>query len=205
MAVEDWFTTASDNVAVGGINIAENCPAGNVNNAIREMMAEIKTWTGEASFQAESANLTAIAELPFIADHLMLMTGTSAVAGQFISNFMKALLSTADAITLCNAIGAVRVAGITLANPGYLRLQVGSNQYFQVAWGTASVPAGGANILYAANFPTMGYPVIAGGAGGSGTQVNNPSVNASGIAANGFPVTNPRSETIPVSYVSVGY
>lgn len=40
-SVDDWSTTAGDNTDVGGINIAENCPASNVNDALREVMAQI--------------------------------------------------------------------------------------------------------------------------------------------------------------------
>ena len=43
MAVSDWSAVADENTTVGGINIAEGCPPGNLNDAIREMMAEIKT------------------------------------------------------------------------------------------------------------------------------------------------------------------
>ena len=43
-SVSDWSATASNNSDVGGINIAENCPAANINNAIREMMAQVATF-----------------------------------------------------------------------------------------------------------------------------------------------------------------
>lgn len=46
MAVGDWSTTAGSNTTVGGINIGEGCPPGNINGAIREMMAEIRVWYG---------------------------------------------------------------------------------------------------------------------------------------------------------------
>lgn len=45
MAVSDWSTVAANNTTIGGISIAENCAAANVNNAIREMMAEIKSYS----------------------------------------------------------------------------------------------------------------------------------------------------------------
>lgn len=41
-AVSDWDTTAANNTDVGNINIAENCSASNINNALREMMAQLK-------------------------------------------------------------------------------------------------------------------------------------------------------------------
>lgn len=47
----DWSSTAGSNTSVDGINIAEGCAAGNVNNAIRSVMALIR-----GSFDATSAN-----------------------------------------------------------------------------------------------------------------------------------------------------
>lgn len=41
--VASWDTTASLNTDIGGINIDEGCPAPNINNAVREIMAQIKT------------------------------------------------------------------------------------------------------------------------------------------------------------------
>ena len=39
--VNDWSQTAAANTDVGGINIAENCAAANINNAIREVMKQV--------------------------------------------------------------------------------------------------------------------------------------------------------------------
>lgn len=43
MAVSDWSAVADENTTVDGINIAEHCPAKNINNAIRSVMAALKT------------------------------------------------------------------------------------------------------------------------------------------------------------------
>ena len=42
MAVTDWSTTPANNTSISGMNIAENCPAGNINGGMRQMMADIK-------------------------------------------------------------------------------------------------------------------------------------------------------------------
>lgn len=55
MAVSDWSTTAISNGTTLGINIAEGCDAANINNAIRELMAEAKT-----KFDAIDASLTGV-------------------------------------------------------------------------------------------------------------------------------------------------
>lgn len=42
-AYSDWDTTAANNTDIGGISIAEGCAMANLNNAQREMMAQLKT------------------------------------------------------------------------------------------------------------------------------------------------------------------
>lgn len=43
MSVSDWSATADENTSIDGINIAEHCPAKNMNNALRAVMAALKT------------------------------------------------------------------------------------------------------------------------------------------------------------------
>jgi hypothetical protein len=48
--VQDWDgDVASNNSDVGGINISEQCPPSNVNNALREIMKQVKAWQSGAS------------------------------------------------------------------------------------------------------------------------------------------------------------
>jgi len=47
MSVADWDITPDYNVTVNGINIAEGCPAGNINGAIRAIMASVKVMYGD--------------------------------------------------------------------------------------------------------------------------------------------------------------
>jgi hypothetical protein len=42
--VSEWSTTPSSNTDIDGINIAENCPPSGINDAIRDMMAQIRSW-----------------------------------------------------------------------------------------------------------------------------------------------------------------
>jgi phage-related tail fiber protein len=44
MAVLDWSSTASSNTTIDGVNIAEGCSPAGLNNAIRSIMAAVKTW-----------------------------------------------------------------------------------------------------------------------------------------------------------------
>ena len=40
--ISEWSATASSNTDVGGVNINEGCPPSTINNAIRELMAQVK-------------------------------------------------------------------------------------------------------------------------------------------------------------------
>lgn len=42
MPVQDWSATADENTAIDGINISEHCPAKNMNDALRAVMASVK-------------------------------------------------------------------------------------------------------------------------------------------------------------------
>ena len=49
MAVSDYSTSPGSNTTISGISIAENCPAANVNNAFRQLMADIKVFYNSAN------------------------------------------------------------------------------------------------------------------------------------------------------------
>lgn len=58
--VSEWSTTAANNTDIGGINIAEGCAPSGINNAIRELMAQVKdmqTGTDSDNFTV-GGNLT---------------------------------------------------------------------------------------------------------------------------------------------------
>ncbi|NNH59442.1 hypothetical protein HLI01_22160 [Rhizobium laguerreae] len=57
----DWDTTANNNTDVGGISIAENCPPSNINNGMRETMAQLRSGVdGKVVYAAKSGNYTAL-------------------------------------------------------------------------------------------------------------------------------------------------
>lgn len=57
-----WDTTANNNTDVGGVNIAEGCAPSGINNAMREIMAQLRAdIDGGMVYAAKSANYTAVA------------------------------------------------------------------------------------------------------------------------------------------------
>lgn len=62
-AVSDWDTTAINNTDVGGINIAEGCAMANLNNGMREIMAQIKTADFLTAIADDTSGLVAFSGL----------------------------------------------------------------------------------------------------------------------------------------------
>ena len=66
MAIIDYSTTPGSNTSISGINIAEACPAGNLNNAIRQLMADIRStltttiYLGTSQVQSIAADATTL-------------------------------------------------------------------------------------------------------------------------------------------------
>lgn len=59
MAVSDYSTTPGSNTTISGINIAEGCPPANINNAIRQLMADAKALLDDLPDTSLLAPLTA--------------------------------------------------------------------------------------------------------------------------------------------------
>ena len=48
-AVTEWNLVSDSNSDIAGINIAEGCPAGSINNALRTVMGQIAVWLASAA------------------------------------------------------------------------------------------------------------------------------------------------------------
>lgn len=57
MAVQDWSTTPSANTAIDGTFIGEGCPPGNVNGAIRSVMASVRVMYNNLPSTSNFASL----------------------------------------------------------------------------------------------------------------------------------------------------
>ena len=56
--ISQWDVNPANNTDVGGINIAENCPPSNINNAIREVMSQVKKFQNGVSGDSLTLNGT---------------------------------------------------------------------------------------------------------------------------------------------------
>lgn len=72
--ISEWSSTPANNTDVGGIDIAEGCAPSGINNAIREMMAQIK----DQQVGTDADNFTVGGNL--------IVTGTSTFSGGFATD-----------------------------------------------------------------------------------------------------------------------
>tara|TARA_B100001059_G_scaffold192281_1_gene195744 strand:+ start:106 stop:597 length:492 start_codon:yes stop_codon:yes gene_type:complete len=54
--ISQWDSNPANNTDIGGINIAENCPPSNINNAIRQVMSQVKEFQDGASGDSLTLN-----------------------------------------------------------------------------------------------------------------------------------------------------
>jgi len=101
--ISEWSATPSNNTDIDGINIAEGCAPSGINDAIREMMSQIKDWQAGTSgdYTAVSAGGTGVGTL------------TGIVKGNGTSAFSAATAGT-DYVT---PTGTETLTNKTLTNP----------------------------------------------------------------------------------------
>ena len=105
--IYDWSTTPSSNVTVNGVSVAENCPAANINNAIREVMAASRNTfaSGLQNFLAGTSPLAVASGGTGLSAALT----TNALVKQGASNFAASIVS--DDGSTATVTGALSVTG----------------------------------------------------------------------------------------------
>ena len=99
--VSQWDADPAGNTDVGGINIAENCPPSNINNAIREVMSQIKEMQSGAS------------DDPLVVDGLLTVngdanfTGTTTAVTPTASDNSKKVATTEYVDRVTGALGTI--------------------------------------------------------------------------------------------------
>ena len=99
--VSQWDVNPAGNTDVGGINIAENCPPSNINNAIREVMSQVKEMQTGAS------------DDPLVVDGLLTVngdanfTGTTTAVTPTASDNSKKVATTEYVDRVTGALGTI--------------------------------------------------------------------------------------------------
>lgn len=96
--ISEWSATPANNTDIDGINIAEGCAPSGINDAIREMMSQIKDWQAGTSgdYTAVSAGGTGVGTLTGIVKG----NGTSAFSA--VTAPTGTIVGTTDTQTLTN-------------------------------------------------------------------------------------------------------
>lgn len=206
MAFSDYDATAGNNTSIAGINIAENCSPANINNAIRQLMADAKAFananTVSGSYQPLDASLTAYAALTTAADKGIYYTASDTPATYDLTSFGRTLGGLADYAALRTGLGAVTITASSLANPGYIKFNIsGTNLMLQ--WGTGSIGANTTGtISYGQSFSTFAVCTVSGGPTGSSSEGDVHPTAASGVSSQA--IVNSAPSTAFYSYFVIG-
>ena len=84
--ISQWDSNPANNTDVGGVNIAENCPPSNINNAIRQDMSQVKDMQAGTPTQSLVVNGELISNGNFSSNGSMKVTGTVYLDGSLGSN-----------------------------------------------------------------------------------------------------------------------
>ena len=109
--VSEWSSTPSNNTDIGGINIAEGCAPSGINNAIRELMAQVKDMQSgtDADNFAVGGNLTVTGTA----------TGVTATFGDSTTKFATTAFVQA-ALAAIYPVGSIYTNATNSTNPGTL-------------------------------------------------------------------------------------
>jgi hypothetical protein len=119
--VSEWSATAANNTDVGGINIAEGMAPSGVNNAMREIMAQIK------DMQAGTDGDYFVVGGAFTATGAATFSSTMYVANvATFNNNVTIGASTTNSLTL-NAATIVAPSALTVSSTGAIKLPSGTD------------------------------------------------------------------------------
>ena len=109
--VSEWSSTPANNTDIGGVNIAEGCAPSGINNAIRELMAQVKDMQAgtDADNFAVGGNLTVTGTA----------TGVTATFGDSTTKFATTAFVQA-ALAAAYPVGSIYINATNNTNPGTL-------------------------------------------------------------------------------------
>ena len=115
--VSEWSSTAANNTDIGGINIAEGCAPSGINNAIRELMAQVK----DMQSGTDADNFTVGGNLSVTGTTTLTGSATAPTAS-FGDNTTKVATTAFVQAALAAAypVGSIYINATNSTNPGTL-------------------------------------------------------------------------------------
>lgn len=137
--VQSWTYTAADNSTVNGIVISENCPAANINNALRQVMSSVMQ---EIAYQGTDISASVSMSLAGVDWRFMAVTGSASIVhvGTGRAGLHRELIWRSPS-TLVNSANVINDGGaniVTATNDVSLFLSMGSG-----AWLVKHLPSNG--------------------------------------------------------------
>lgn len=159
MGLFDWSTDANANTSIDSVNIAENCPPGGINNAIRAVMANVRSAfsSGLSGFLSGSAALPiasggtgqttpeAVRTAFGIGSMGQQNSNSVAITGGTISGLTTALAIASggtgqtSAVAAINALGGLRLLEFINAPTGRIKIALpGYSDALVIQWGSST-------------------------------------------------------------------
>jgi hypothetical protein len=183
--VSEWSVTASSNTDIGGININEGCPPSGINNAIRELMAQVRDFQLGADgdgLTVSTLNATTATIGNLIASSFGAITATSAS--------ISGALTTATANITTATIGTIQgtVSGLTVTTLRVLGETTGTTATFGAVTAT-TLNVSGSVTGTTATFGPVVTDVISENTSDAGVTVDGLLIKDGVIAASAVPIT----------------
>lgn len=221
MPLADWSPTAASNSTTLGVNIAEGCPAANINNAIRQLMADVATGVNVSllgTFLASSTLANArtalgvsegststnnFSALTNAANKVPYMTGSDNWSTADFTSFGRSVVACGDAATLNTLLGGVSSPASSFsASSGYVKLAIGATTFI-IQWVDFTAAGNGTTSV---NFPTAFSSWSRSWVNGANTdddaQQNGPCVTTHGTSS--ATVTNAYNSSFSATLIAIG-
>lgn len=218
----DWSATAGNNTTVDGIGINTGMNPGNVDNALRSVMALIRNtfvsgWQGLFAGTASgipvsngAGTITAIAApsgaIVGTTDTQTLTNKTisgGTISGSTITGIADIAIADGGtgASTAAAAFANIAVTASSLASPGYIQFVNG----LILQWGFASVTQDASvAVTYPIAFASFSVPIVSGVTRVGVSESQNTGITSGSATPTGFTLYNAQDATLSVPWFAVG-
>lgn len=118
--ISEFSSTPANNTDIDGINISEGCAPSGINDALREMMSQLKDWQAGLSGDVTAIAAGGTGAATFAAAGLATLTGTETLTNKTltnptVTNYVETPYSanSSTAITLALTNGTVQIITLT--------------------------------------------------------------------------------------------